>query len=79
MALNVGDRLTLRATVAERVHLGGDHNVCLEADGMRFWVTESKLAAFVAAGEHATGLALDETDLSPAPAAPTLKSPARKR
>jgi hypothetical protein len=79
MAVNVGDRLTLRATVAERVHLGGDHNVCLEADGVLLWVTESKLAAFVASGERASGLALDEADLSPAPAAPTPKSPARKR
>jgi hypothetical protein len=93
MALNVGDRLTLRATVVERIHLGGDHNVCLEADGVRLWVTESKLAAFVEEAENATrlttelgrkyfgaranGLAPDETDLPPAPVTP--KPPARKR
>jgi hypothetical protein len=56
----------LRATVVERVHLGGDHNVCLEADGVLLWVAESKLAAFVASGVSASGLALDETALPPA-------------
>jgi len=80
MALKTGDALTLRVTVAERVHLGGDYNVCLRADdGQQFWLPESRLVSFVASGERATGLALDETDLAVTEAPPAAPKVAVKR
>jgi len=80
MALKTGDALTLRVTVAERVHLGGDYNVCLRADdGHQFWLPESRLVSFVTSGERATGLAVTEAPPAAPKATAKRAAPARPR